>query len=439
VLEFDPSISRVIQFVTNNTFVCETPEDAVYVAFEMEQGKHHNAVSIDGTFYQKSGILSGGSLDVERKTKRWDEKRVSDLKLSREKLTNMLRETLKQCRNESDINVMNLQREGLKTRLKSAESDRERILEQIGDIDAKLRYLTQELTERVGPRIEEVEKRMRSRGAEMQETKERISRVQDEVFADFCRRVGLANIREYEESDELRSLEECARKRLEFEDKKNRITNQIEFARVTRRETNLRNGLQRWQETVNQTERELELAAEVNKREQVEKVEEYDKKQNKLAEIKTEKKSEVDGIEKAAKKARRNVNQLTREGRKAQKELSTATGDLEAKQLVRYDMLKWCKMEGIVIPLLGGDLNEKALSSGLDLRERVARIVVDYSSLPPHLKAVDDAIATEAQLVKTIDDLSATLEKIQISCTYVRTYVQFICTYIEINARFLTS
>jgi hypothetical protein len=33
---------------------------------------------LDGTFYQKSGIISGGSVDLARKAKRWDDKQVHD-------------------------------------------------------------------------------------------------------------------------------------------------------------------------------------------------------------------------------------------------------------------------------------------------------------------------------------------------------------------------
>lgn len=38
------------------------------------------ALALDGTFYQKSGIISGGSLDLARKAKRWDEKHMAQLK-----------------------------------------------------------------------------------------------------------------------------------------------------------------------------------------------------------------------------------------------------------------------------------------------------------------------------------------------------------------------
>ena len=46
------------------------------VAYELEDGQRYDAVALDGTFYQKSGIISGGSVDLARKAKRWDDKQV---------------------------------------------------------------------------------------------------------------------------------------------------------------------------------------------------------------------------------------------------------------------------------------------------------------------------------------------------------------------------
>merc|ERR1719394_417767 len=71
VLQYEPAeIKRAVLFVTNNALVCETPEDAMKVAYEMEDGQRYDAVALDGTFYQKSGIISGGSVDLARKAKR---------------------------------------------------------------------------------------------------------------------------------------------------------------------------------------------------------------------------------------------------------------------------------------------------------------------------------------------------------------------------------
>ena len=62
VLKYDPpEIKKAVLFVTNNALVCETQEDAMKVAYEMEDGDRYDAVALDGTFYQKSGLISGGS------------------------------------------------------------------------------------------------------------------------------------------------------------------------------------------------------------------------------------------------------------------------------------------------------------------------------------------------------------------------------------------
>ena len=88
VLQYEPAeIKRAVLFVTKNSLVCETPEDAMKVAYEMEDGQRYDAVALDGTFYQKSGIISGGSVDLARKAKRWDDKYVSNLQARKEKLS----------------------------------------------------------------------------------------------------------------------------------------------------------------------------------------------------------------------------------------------------------------------------------------------------------------------------------------------------------------
>lgn len=47
--------------------------------------KSLQCVALDGTFYQKAGIISGGSLDLAKKAKRWDEKQMSQLKAQKVK------------------------------------------------------------------------------------------------------------------------------------------------------------------------------------------------------------------------------------------------------------------------------------------------------------------------------------------------------------------
>lgn len=52
--------------------------------------KSLQCVALDGTFYQKAGIISGGSLDLAKKAKRWDEKQMSQLKAQKVILTSYI-------------------------------------------------------------------------------------------------------------------------------------------------------------------------------------------------------------------------------------------------------------------------------------------------------------------------------------------------------------
>lgn len=48
-------------------------------------------VALDGTLFQKSGVISGGASDLKAKARRWDEKAVDKLKDRKEKLTDELK------------------------------------------------------------------------------------------------------------------------------------------------------------------------------------------------------------------------------------------------------------------------------------------------------------------------------------------------------------
>ena len=123
VLQFAPkAIERAVLFATNNALVAEDPDDAAKVAYDSKDGQY-DVVALDGTFYQKSGIISGGSLDLAKKAKRWDEKQMNTLKSEKERLSDELREEMKKSRKESELNTLDQQVSGLRSRLKFAESD----------------------------------------------------------------------------------------------------------------------------------------------------------------------------------------------------------------------------------------------------------------------------------------------------------------------------
>lgn len=114
-------------------------------------------VALDGTLFQKSGVISGGASDLKAKARRWDEKAVDKLKEKKERLTEELKvsrwlrcpweggvlssgqppsyhlallscplqEQMKAKRKEAELRQVQSQAHGLQMRLKYSQSDLE--------------------------------------------------------------------------------------------------------------------------------------------------------------------------------------------------------------------------------------------------------------------------------------------------------------------------
>ncbi|XP_017767579.1 PREDICTED: structural maintenance of chromosomes protein 1A [Eufriesea mexicana] len=424
VLHFSPKdIDRAVLFATNNALVCETPEDANKVAYEMDKKARYDCVALDGTFYQKAGIISGGSLDLAKKAKRWDEKQMSQLKAQKEKLTEELRESLKKSRKESELNTVESQIRGLETRLKYNKSDLTATQKQISEFETELDSLQSELN-MFGPAIAAIEKTMAERDQEIQNIKEKMNNVEDDVFASFCEQIGVSNIRQYEER-ELRSQQERAKKRMEFENQCNRIYNQLDFEKQRDTESNVL----RWERAVQDAEDKLESARQTESNQKAE-IDHDETQMEQLKSARNAKKMEVDQKEDEIGKARREVGAIAKDIQAAQKQLNGIETKIEQKKAERHAILMQCKMEDVAIPMLHGNMediasetstinssetnNDSSLSTQQQY-EREKRITIDYALLPENLKDVEeeDIKKTTDKLTKTINDLQSTIQRIQ--------------------------
>uniref|UniRef100_A0A0A9YLV3 Structural maintenance of chromosomes protein n=1 Tax=Lygus hesperus TaxID=30085 RepID=A0A0A9YLV3_LYGHE len=418
ILNFSPpEIKQAVLFATNNALVCDTPEDAMRAAYEIDGSNRYDAVALDGTFYQKSGIMSGGSLDLARKAKRWDEKHMSQLKSLKEKKTDELRDAMKKSRKESELNTVESQIRGLETRIRYAKTDKEKTLKQIEDLEKELRNLEKRF-EDTGPRREAIEKSMAERDIQIQEMKERMNSVEDVVFREFCRRIGMENIRQYEER-ELRSQQERMKKRMEFENQKNRIVNQLEFEKS--KDKKVKDNVTRWENAVKDDEEELNVARQAETKQQGE----LEKEMRQIEELKSKRlgfKQEVDKMEEAIGKARREVGAIAKDIQGTQKSVSNIESKLEMKKADRHSILLHCKMEDIQIPMTRGNMEDIGQETNGDsqmdstvVNDRESRIIIDYSGLAEDLKDIDedDVKKVGDKLAKHISDQSLTLQRIQ--------------------------
>ncbi|NXR59465.1 SMC1A protein, partial [Rhadina sibilatrix] len=170
-----PHIKKALQFACGNALVCDNVEDARRIAFGGHQ--RHKTVALDGTLFQKSGVISGGASDLKAKARRWDEKAVDKLKEKKERLTEELKEQMKAKRKEAELRQVQSQAHGLQMRLKYSQSD----LEQ-----TKTRHLALNLQEKskleselanFGPRINDIKRIIQGREREMKDLKEKMNQV----------------------------------------------------------------------------------------------------------------------------------------------------------------------------------------------------------------------------------------------------------------------
>ncbi|KMQ83731.1 structural maintenance of chromosomes protein 1a [Lasius niger] len=251
-----------------------------------------------------------------------------------------------------------------------------------------------------------------------------MNNVEDDVFASFCEQIGVSNIRQYEER-ELRSQQERAKKRLEFDNQCNRIYNQLDFEKQRDTESNVL----RWERAVQDAEDKLESARQTELNQKAE-IDHDEQQMEQLKSSRNAKKMEVDQKEDEIGKARREVGAIAKDIQAAQKQLNAIETKIEQKKAERHAILMQCKMEDIAIPMLHGNMediagetsttngNETNTDSSVSTQqqyERERRITIDYALLPENLKDIEeeDIKKTTDKLTKIINDLQNTIQRIQ--------------------------
>uniref|UniRef100_A0A8C1SU19 Structural maintenance of chromosomes protein 1A n=1 Tax=Cyprinus carpio TaxID=7962 RepID=A0A8C1SU19_CYPCA len=395
-----PQIKKALQYACGNALVCENVEDARRIAFGGPY--RHKTVALDGTLFQKSGVISGGASDLKAKARRWDEKAVDKLKDRKEKLTDELKEQMKAKRKEAELRQVQSQAHGLQMRLKYSQSD----LEQ-----TKTRHLTQHsYLKTTLPWLIYHVFSLQLMFVSFQ--------VEDEVFVEFCKEIGVRNIREFEE-EKVKRQNEIAKKRLEFETQKTRLAIQLDYEKNQLKEDQEK--VIMWEQTVKKDENEIERL----KKEEQRNMKIIDETMAQLQDLKNQhlaKKSEVNDKNHEMEEIRKKLGGANKELTQLQKEVTAIETKLEQKRSDRHNLLQACKMQDIRLPLRSGtmddisqeEVSETELWQGTDLANE-ALIEIDYSSLSEDLKdsLSDEEIKAEMNtLQQRLNEQQSILQRI---------------------------
>jgi structural maintenance of chromosome 1 len=423
VIDYDNQYERAMSYACGNTLVTDTlklARDLVY-----GKGVEAKAVALDGTVIHKGGNMTGGEGPNDRK-RRFEETDVENWRKLAEKFRSDIEALPKGHKRQAEEEQLQSELTGLEARLKFAQDELKTLDRNIESKTKELQFAKGQLKE-AKPKYEKQVKALDSLREEFDEYTASIAEVQDEVFANFCQRLGYGSIRDY---DALQGTaqEEALRKRMEFTSQISRLENHLGFER-RRVETSDR----RIQEQQAQAKRDQNLIEqlEAEREEITSELDELNAEIEQLGErLATVKASYAERGERVS-EARKQMQKKSEGSEKISQAIAAAEESVQAASAGRYSTLKECKVSNIALPLERGsrkidalpledaiveEEDEDAMDVDADDTARQAGkyndygIQIDFEELPDDLKE-DDSDECGTGLEDKIKTLEQDLDK----------------------------
>ncbi|KAL9031160.1 MAG: hypothetical protein Q9196_000798 [Gyalolechia fulgens] len=423
-ISYDSSLERAVAYVCGSAVICDDLAIAKHVCWEKRNDV--KAVTLDGSIIHKGGNMTGGQ-GGKQDTRRWEDAEVENLRKLKDKLITDLSSLPEPRRGATEEETLQGELTGLEQKLLYAKEEL-KAYERNQNSKQKELLHAQEQLEGSRPKYREKLGELENSKRHLEELQAAVSEIEDEVFAQFCQRLGYDNIRVYE-AQQGSLQQESAQKNLEFSTQKSRLQSRIKYEEQQLEETKSR--IKRLEGQIKQDQAligELEAEQERTQHEVDTLRVEIDQLTEQLEKLKA----------KHTQKAEK-VNQQRREVQKRSKDvdgtLRVITGLESERQLSaagRYTLLRRCKLEDISIPLTerskpmdqlpidevvqtdpdAMDLDEGQDTTPLQLSDiQDHGIEIDFEELDEDLKDVGDDDQTEEELQSKIKAVNAELDQ----------------------------
>ncbi len=348
VVDYDPANERAIHYACGSAIVCDNLDIAKYVRWERKISV--KAVALDGSLIHKAGLMTGGQ--GKNSNKRWEQSSVQGLRKLKEKLIGDLKDLQSKKVSDNEENQLLEELSILEDKLPYLREDLQTIEQSINDRQRELQYHTNQVRV-VSTSLTQEESSYTSVTKQFEKSKRSVDVIEDRVFGDFCNRVGLANIREYESSHGS-VLREIAQERLKFSKQRSKLESQINFEKerlndTTSRAENLQKlidldhiqleQLRAEKDGLNEAIDTLESEIEVLTGELDEEKQKLVSKQQNIASIQD------------------SVNAYHKKREMAQRDASAIEEDIEKEIADKFNTLRNCKIDNIEIPMSKGSLD----------------------------------------------------------------------------------
>ncbi|TIB79677.1 hypothetical protein E3Q22_02364 [Wallemia mellicola] len=359
VLKYDSIYEKAIQFAAGNSLVCDNMNIARDVVYDKQQDV--KAVTLDGTIIHRSGLITGGQ-GARDTGRRFDQAQYDQMMRRRDELVIQLKalrarrpqakqdeelvEKVKKCENEQNIAkdsydgaVSRLQ--GISKELAATESDHGAKSREFEEVMASYDKLKHQLDNVI----------------------DTINEAEDGVFASFCDKLDIENIREYEDREGRVAAAE-SEARVKFETQIAKLNNLLRFEQEQLRTSGLR--LERLQNRLETDRQNLDLLeserGELHQSIDVikAKIDEYDSLLKDLRETEQNSAENVDQVRRVSQKAEREYDG-------ALKDIANDNDNIRMFASERFSIYRKCKVDELPLALVAGSLEDVPIDA--DLRE----------------------------------------------------------------------
>lgn len=409
-LTFNTAVERAVQYACGDTVLCDSLESARELAYV----RHIAAklVTLEGTIIHKSGNLTGGQLP-RQDTAVFNSTEAEGLRRLQDTLMSGLSEAAQQRRQLVDESVSNVDFETVASRVRQLEQDREAVVRSSSSNTARMQVLEDEI-ESLRSELDEAILRRQAIDSTVTGAEEGILSEEDRLFAEFCSRLGMRSIRQYESSQgQLR--QESARCRTAYLAQQSRLQNQLSFEELRRSETD--NRLEKLRALLARDEAALQgcqeeksrLQADLDRTEQA-----LDAARATAAELASQLDVRSADVDVARRDCLNGVQAVDQ-----QQSRTTSLETAISKRLANaHAIMRKCKLDELDLPMLVGSLASVPLedhashASGLAEMLRGWGVELDFEALDDEYADVFDD-ETGALMERRLGDVELELERLR--------------------------
>ncbi|CAO3599503.1 unnamed protein product [Absidia cylindrospora] len=350
VIKCDHAYLSAVQYACGNTVVCENLAGAKHICYQLNHDV--KAVTLDGNVIHRSGLITGGP-SSSQKDKIWDEKDVDGLLRTRDKILAELNELSRNKRMGSAEEQAKCDCDGMESRLSFVQDEIKIAEQKLKDVDSSLQHIQENMVIHQ-QQLVHAQHSLGLLDNDIQQIKQHLSVVEDDIFGDFCGSIGVSTIRQYEEL-QFTLPDQVREQHAKYNTQRTRLQTQHSFEKeqlgsIRERLTTLITSLHKAEQAQQGYQAEL-VALEEQKETWTNDGRTYEAELQVQLESEHAKQQEMDAIRLTLEEKGKDMDAYL-------KEITVVENNIDKMRAERAAIFRKCKLEEIYLPLLSGTMDD---------------------------------------------------------------------------------